>query len=195
VSIESGRAAYRRLATIGGVALGGASLSAYLIGMYLHQGPPPGCEQYVYCPSERDRWSAETREWFLGAFLLGLLVAWSTFVWRPISTNPRLRRVGSVIALIGCVPLAGLLTVLAYLVAGNTCEPDAILCLSGTGDALAIGIPATVVTVLSLLLAVALASRDDRRAGRLSGTLALTFISSVLVLATAGFVLGGALHI
>ncbi|WP_133059053.1 MULTISPECIES: hypothetical protein [unclassified Nocardioides] len=194
MSIESGRPAYRRLAMIGGVALAGASVSAYLIGLYLHQGPPPGCEEYVYCHSERDRWSAETREWFLGASLLGLLVAWWTFAWRPISNHPRLRRVGSVIALVGCVPLAGLLAVLAYLVAGATCEPDAILCLSGAGDALAFGIPATVAAVLSLLLAVTLACRDDRRAARLSGTLALTVISSVLVLATAGFVLV-ALHI
>ncbi len=180
---------YRNPIVVGGALFAAGSLLAYLIGYYLHQGPPPSCDQYVYCTSERDRWSIETRQWFVDAFLVGLLVAWSALVWRPISRNHGLRRVGSVLALVGCVPLACLLWIAVILVSGNTCEPDALLCFDGTSGAAFFAAPATVVTVLSILLAVALASRDDRRIGRVCGTLALTFISATLVLVSAGLAL------
>ena len=179
---------YRIPTVIGGIVAAGASLMAYLIGFYTRQAGAPDCRR-IYCPSERDLWSMGTRDWFLGVFLLGILVAWSALVWRPITTHTRLRRLASFIALIVCVPVAGVLWVVTVLIAGNTCGPDSFLCFSGN-DALVVAVPAALATIVSVLLAASLSSPDDERPAQVSGALGLTIFSGVLVLVAAGFVLG-----
>jgi hypothetical protein len=113
---------------------------------------------------------------------------WRCRQWRPISDSPRLRRVGSVIGLIVCVPLTGLLTVVAIVLAGTTCDPNSF-CFGGPQDALVVAVPATYGVALCLLMALALGSRDDRRAGQVSGTLAMALASGVFVLVADGFAL------
>jgi hypothetical protein len=187
--IESDLPTYRNPALLGGIAVAGASLLAFVIGLYTHSPVPMRCDaDPLFCPSQRDLWDWATRDWFLGAFMVGLLVAWSGLVWRPISDNPRLRRVGSVIGLIVCVPLTGLLTVVAIVLAGTTCDPNSF-CFGGRQDALVVAAPATYGVALCLLMSLALGSRDDRRAGQVSGTLAMALASAVFVLVAAGFAL------
>ncbi|GAW51999.1 MULTISPECIES: hypothetical protein [unclassified Nocardioides] len=187
--IESHVPPYRNPALLGGIAVAGASLLAFVIGLYTRSPVPMHCDaDPLFCPSERDLWDWATRDWFLGAFLVGLLVAWSGLVWQPVSDRPRLRRVGSVVGLIVCVPLTGLLTVVAIVLAGTDCDPNTF-CFGGTQDALVVAVPATYGVALCLLMAVAIGSRDDRRPSQVSGTLAMALASGVFVLVAAGFVL------
>jgi hypothetical protein len=87
-----------------------------------------------------------------------------------------------------CVPLTGLLTVVAIVLAGTTCDPNSF-CFGGPQDALVVAVPATYGVALCLLMALALGSRDDRRAGQVSGTLAMALASGVFVLVADGFAL------
>jgi hypothetical protein len=187
--IESDLPTYRNPALLGGIAVAGASLLAFVIGLYTRSPVPMSCDaDPLFCPSERDQWDWATRDWFLGAFMVGLLVAWSGLVWRPISNNLRLRRVGSVIGLVLGVPVTGLLILLVVLLATTTCDPNTF-CIGGTQDALVVAVPATYGTALCLLMAIALGSRDDRRVSQVCGTLGLCLASGIFVLVAAGFAL------
>ncbi|MEP9363252.1 hypothetical protein ABLE68_09825 [Nocardioides sp. CN2-186] len=172
-----------------GIAIAVGSLLIFVVGLQLHPPEPVHCAaDPVFCPSPRDRWDWATRGWFLGAFLLGVLVAWSGLVWRPISASPQLRRVGSVVGLMLCLPVSGLLVVVAIALAHTTCDPDSF-CFGGREDALAVAVPATYGVALCLLMAIGLAYREDTRTGRVCGTLALCLVSGIGVLVAAGFTL------
>lgn len=184
------RPTYLNPVLLGGIAVAGASLLAYLVGLHTHATDPIGCRSSFPCPTERDVWSAATRDWFLGAFLLGLLTTWAAIVWRPISTSAGLRRVGSVVVLVVCVPITCVLTIVAFVVAGTTCTDEDFLCFGGPGTALVVAIPAALTGALCVLAAIGLVSEDEHT-GRLCGSVAVTALSGMTVLVAAGFVLGG----
>lgn len=187
--IDDLRQTYRNPALLGGITVAGASLLAFMIGLYTRSPVPMHCAaDPIFCPSPRDEWDWATRDWFLGAFMLGVLVAWVGLVWRLVSNSPRLRRVGSVVGLFVCIPVTGLLIVVAIVLANTTCDPDSF-CFGGAQDTLVVAVPATYGAVVCLLMAVCLGSRDDRPPSRVCGTLAVALASGVLVLVAVGFVL------
>src|ERR1700712_4957750 len=84
-----------------GILVAIASLLIFVVGLQTRSPHPVHCTvDPVFCPSPRDEWDWATRTWFLAAFMLGMLIAWSGLVWRPISDNARLRWTGSVLGLL-----------------------------------------------------------------------------------------------
>lgn len=170
-----------------GIVIAGGALLAYATGLLLHDGSRPGCDTYVYCSaSERDIWATGTGAMFVSAFRVGLLLAWTGLVWRPIGDHPRLRLWGSVAGLLLCVPSATIIAVWAVYVYGNTCDGSAWLCFGGPADARAFAVIAAVPGLLSLLLLVGLVGHRSR-VGRASATFALTAISGAAVVAAGSW--------
>lgn len=186
---DSRQPTYRNPALLAGLAIAAASLLTFVIGLYTRSPVPMHCDaDPVFCPSPRDRWDWATRDWLLGTFMVGLLGAWSGLVWRPVAASPGLRRIGSVIGLVVCIPVTGLLVLVTIVLANTTCDPNSF-CFGGADDAAVVAVPATYGVVVCVLMAVALGSRHDRPASRVCGTLALCLTSGILVLVAAGFVL------
>jgi hypothetical protein len=168
------------------LALAAVPTVVYLAGLGLHSNAPGTCTDWSGCShSARQQWAWEvgsvaSRGIAVAAFILAVvhLAPW-------LRTRAKVRKVASIVALCVLVPLTGLFGLLFVVIWGNECSANSFLCFGGPEDALIVGVPGVVTAVACVVLVIGL---TRTRAGRITSTVTITGLASLIVAALAGLI-------